>query len=163
MNVIRKSTWTMLLLGGDRRLQRPGRGSASAHGNRSRTIRPRPPKAAPPVSPPATGDSKKGDEAPKIEGPKAENSKPDGGAVVAHGRRACRRQGTARSRTGCGEQARRLPGEHSPSGLHGQASQGDCGRPNILHLLRWLRRQGQERSQDCHRQARQEKQRKIGV
>jgi hypothetical protein len=82
MNLIRKSTWTLLFLGG----------LIGCSGEEEAAVPPppaskpnSPPPAtttAPPVSPPATGESKRGDEAPKIEGPKAESTKSDGGTVV---------------------------------------------------------------------------------
>jgi glucose/arabinose dehydrogenase len=80
MNVIRKSTWTILFLGvvigctTEEEAAPPpaAKPNYPAEGT----------KDAPPVSPPATGESKKNDEAPKIEGPKAENSKPDGAVVL---------------------------------------------------------------------------------
>jgi YHS domain-containing protein len=81
MNLIRKSTWTLLFLGGI--IGCSGEEEAAPPAPpASKPNYPPSDKAAPPVSPPATSESKKGDEAPKIEGPKAENTKPDGGAVV---------------------------------------------------------------------------------
>jgi YHS domain-containing protein len=80
MNVIRKSTWTILFLGTV--IGCSGQEEAVPPPESKPEIPPAGANAAPPVSPAASGESKKGDEAPKIEGPKAENTKPDGGAVV---------------------------------------------------------------------------------
>jgi YHS domain-containing protein len=82
MNLIRKSTWALLFLGGligcsgEEEAAVPPPAASKPNSPPSETT------TAPPVSPSATGESKKGDEAPKIEGPKAENTKSDGGAVV---------------------------------------------------------------------------------
>ena len=80
MNVIRKSTLTILFLGGvigcssEEEAAPPPAVKANSPSVDT--------KGAPPVSPPADGESKKNDDAPKIEGPKAENSKPDGAVVL---------------------------------------------------------------------------------
>jgi YHS domain-containing protein len=100
MNVILKSTWTVLILGA----------AAGCAGDTEPAAPPVDASAAPVVSKPATGtstpvnenanatasrdelmpapadgtkatDAKKGDEAPKVEGPKAENTKPGPGAA----------------------------------------------------------------------------------
>jgi hypothetical protein len=80
MNLIRKSTWTILFLGGVIGC------STEEEAAPAPTTKVNYPsvstKEAPPVSPPATGEPKKSDEAPKIEGPKAENSKPAGAVVL---------------------------------------------------------------------------------
>jgi hypothetical protein len=80
MNVIRRSTWTILILGAAAGCAGEDQTAAPATGLGS------PPPAVNPAPPsealaPKAGESKKGDEAPKIEGPKAEGSKSDAGAA----------------------------------------------------------------------------------
>jgi len=97
MNAIRKSTWTILILGasagcaGD---SEPAAPPAAGPVTPPAVTRPAPPpikdrmkgdmskEMTPPTSPAATpAEGKKADDAPKIEGPKAENAKPSASAV----------------------------------------------------------------------------------
>jgi hypothetical protein len=80
MNVIRKSTWTILILGAAAGCagEEPTTAPATGPANPLPAVRPALPSAAPAG---AAGETKKGDEAPKVEGPKADNAKSDAGAV----------------------------------------------------------------------------------
>jgi hypothetical protein len=73
MNVIRKTAWTIMILGA----------AAGCAGEEPAAPTAGPSSAAPAVKPaaaPAAPAPSKSDEAPKVEGPKAENSKSDAGA-----------------------------------------------------------------------------------
>ena len=88
MNAIRKSAWSIVLLGmamgcgGETEPEAAGPASGTAKDNYPTAAN----KAAKTTKPPAapaskTDETKKGDEAPPVEGPKAENSTGDKGAV----------------------------------------------------------------------------------
>ena len=114
MNAIRKSTWTIMILGaaagcaGDE----PGRGCrprqatgvppATVAANAT-LVRHGPP--APPIRQERPDGNRPMSHRP-VEGPKTENTKPNTGAAKLTRRRARRDQGVAGSRTGSGDSAR---------------------------------------------------------
>ena len=119
MNAIRKSAWSIVILGmavgcagEDESVPPP----AAAKANYPSRPAPRTGKSSRVRRSRNPGNRRKADEPPAVEGPKAENSSR---TATADGRRARRHQGITRGRTGRGEPASRLPGEHTPSWLNG--------------------------------------------
>ncbi len=89
MNAIRKSAWSIVLLGlgmavgcGETETTEPAAGAGSAKANYPTAgVKSEAPGKAPAATDSKPGEMKKVDEAPAVEGPKAEGAKSDAGAV----------------------------------------------------------------------------------
>jgi hypothetical protein len=81
MKLIRKSTWTVMILGAAAGCAgEEATPPAAETGAAPAVAKPAPADIPPPPPLPKAGETKKTDEAPAVEGPKAENSKADSGA-----------------------------------------------------------------------------------